>query len=69
MENYDDKFIEGETYEKDGKSFLVMAVDTIDDEEAWLAILWVDADGNSGEADEICIKESDYDNWKIREFN
>ena len=69
MENYDNVFVEGETYERDDKSFMVMAVDTIDASEAWLAILWVDADGNSGEADEICIKEEVYKSWKFREFN
>tara|TARA_R110000868_G_C10973188_1_gene771555 strand:+ start:88833 stop:89048 length:216 start_codon:yes stop_codon:yes gene_type:complete len=70
MDNFDDVFTEGETYdnEETGQSIFVMAVDSIDVGEAWLAIMWVDADGNTLDADELQIDSDDYDKWIKREI-
>jgi len=70
MENYDDVFIGGETYEnkKTKKIMFVMAVSSIDSIEAWLAVMQVDEHGNTMDADEVCIKYSEYKDWEVKDF-
>lgn len=64
-------FVEGETYshpDYDNYMF-VLAIESEEDGEIWLAILWIDPiTKGQVDADEICIKEEDYDDWTKEEL-
>jgi len=66
--DFEELFIEGETYQnlKTGDAFMVMAVDIINDEEAWIAVLYVNEFNEMLDVGEIRIDAKDYGNWELR---
>lgn len=64
-------FESGETYNKPSNNHLMMvlAVESYDEIESWLAVVWVDRKTKEVvDADEVCVKVKDQKYYKKVEF-